>query len=102
MKANKVKNQYQRLSFKDNEINLKLEKFIFVNLLNEKVFKTKPSVRYFFSTRNFKNISKVKFKNMCVLTGRNRSVEKSLSLSRIQLRHMISFGIIPGYSKSVW
>ena len=102
MKANKVKNLSQRIRFKENELDLKLEKFIFTNLLNETDFKLKSSIRYILSVRNLKNISKVNLKNKCVLTGRNRSVEKSLNLSRIKLRHMISFGIIPGYSKAVW
>jgi small subunit ribosomal protein S14 len=41
-------------------------------------------------------------KNNCLLTGRNRSIYQDFRLSRMQLRHMGSFGYLMGVKKSSW
>jgi small subunit ribosomal protein S14 len=103
MQAKIFKNVSFRNNFKKTEISSRVDKFLFINILNNVNLSKSASFRYLLnSLKTPKGVSKVKLKNTCVLTGRSRSVDKRMSLSRIQLRNMISFGIIPGYKKAVW
>ena len=49
-----------------------------------------------------RNSSKVRYKNRCALTGRPRSSYRKFGISRIMLREMASWGLIPGVKKSSW
>ena len=49
-----------------------------------------------------RNSSKVRYKNRCALTGRPRSYYRKFGISRIMLREMASWGLIPGVKKSSW
>jgi small subunit ribosomal protein S14 len=49
-----------------------------------------------------KNSSPVRVRNRCAISGRSRGYHRWFGLSRIQLREMISFGEIPGATKSSW
>jgi len=40
--------------------------------------------------------------NRCVLNNRSRGVLRPYGISRILIRDLMQFGVIPGYSKSVW
>lgn len=100
MKANTIKNIRSRNSFFKNETEILIKKFMYVNFLNNTDLKKNLPFRYLLNKKNL--ISKVNFKNKCVLTGRNNAINNRLNLSRIQLRRMISFGVIPGYKKAVW
>ena len=46
--------------------------------------------------------SKVRTTNRCSLTNRSRGIFRPFGVSRLLLRKLMLFGIIPGYSKSVW
>lgn len=47
--------------------------------------------------------SKVRYRNRCLLTGRGRGlVHKSLGISRIMLRDLVSKGQVPGVRKASW
>ena len=48
------------------------------------------------------NSSIVRFKNRCSLTGRPRSYYRKFGISRIMLRQLASWGLIPGLKKSSW
>ena len=48
------------------------------------------------------NSSISRIRNRCVLTGRGRSIYRDFRLSRMQLRHMASFGLLMGVKKSSW
>lgn len=41
-------------------------------------------------------------KNICIITGRSRSVIRFLRISRIQLKKFISKGLLPGLAKYSW
>ena len=76
-----------------------INKYIYINLLKKSPFKqTKNFIKKFVSLKG----SKVKITNRCLLTNRKHSVYKKFSLSRLVLRDLMQFGIIPGYAKSVW
>lgn len=49
-----------------------------------------------------KNSSPIRVRNRCMITGRPRGYRRWFGLSRLQLREMISFGSIPGVTKSSW
>lgn len=49
-----------------------------------------------------RNSSKVRMRNRCQVTGRPRGTYRKFKVSRIALRDMASFGLIPGMVKSSW
>jgi small subunit ribosomal protein S14 len=49
-----------------------------------------------------RNSSKVRVRNRCELTGRPRGFYRRFKLSRITLRELASFGMLPGVKKSSW
>ena len=49
-----------------------------------------------------RNSSAVRLHNRCQLTGRPHAYYRKLTLSRIMLRDLASFGQIPGMVKSSW
>ncbi|MFP3038992.1 MAG: 30S ribosomal protein S14 [Candidatus Hodgkinia cicadicola] len=46
--------------------------------------------------------SAVRVKNRCFITGRARGYYKAFGVSRIMLRQMACFGLMPGVNKSSW
>ena len=100
MKANTIKNKKIRKIFFTHEKKRRVDKFLSITLLNEK----KNSVIPFLLNVliNSKQTSKVEIKNKCVLTGRNKSIDKKYSFSRLILLNMLRFGILPGSHKAVW
>jgi ribosomal protein S14 len=104
MKANTLKNKKIRGLFNKFESIKKIEKFLNINLLCSNFIQKKP-LKYFFLNTTFdiaSLVSKSAIKNKCVISGRNNSVEKKFSLSRIEIRRLIHLGVIPGYKKAVW
>ena len=103
MKSNLTKNIKIRNKFFLFENKKLIWKFLFINLLSLKNLNNKNFLKLFLRIKNnLIRISKVQIKNKCVLTGRNRSVNKNFSVSRIEMRNLIKFGVIPGYKKAVW
>ncbi|MDE6432396.1 MAG: 30S ribosomal protein S14 [Opitutales bacterium] len=49
-----------------------------------------------------RNSSPIRVRNRCSITGRARGYRRWFGLSRLQLREMVSFGEIPGVTKSSW
>lgn len=49
----------------------------------------------------FKNLFRTKIRRRCVLTNRVRGVQTEYNISRVKLREMLQFGLIPGYKKSI-
>jgi small subunit ribosomal protein S14 len=49
-----------------------------------------------------RNSSKVRQRNRCKVTGRPRGYYRKFQLSRISLRELAAFGLIPGVVKSSW
>jgi len=96
---------------KQNQVELKklCLKFFALYILNvKKSTKTLSSFFKFFilqkvDTRVYSKFSKVSIVRRCVLTGRNRSITRSLgNVSRSSLKDLISMGCISGYRKAVW
>ena len=49
-----------------------------------------------------RNSSEVRYRNRCELTGRPRGFYRKFKMSRIALRELGNFGLIPGIVKSSW
>jgi small subunit ribosomal protein S14 len=49
-----------------------------------------------------RNSAKNRYRNRCEMTGRPRAVYRKFKLSRIALRELGSFGMLPGVIKSSW
>lgn len=103
MLSSKIKDLRDRNIFCKLEKSRVADKFLFFNLLNKSQSNTRKmySLAFFQDVKN-KNYSRTKIVRRCVLTNRNRGVLRPFGISRIYLREMMQFGLVPGYSKAVW
>lgn len=100
MLSSKIKDYRLRKALKKNELKQTYLKFITINSLNKKSLFCKylpnhPSLKA-------KNFSSIKLVRRCVLSNRSRGSIRPFNISRIKLRELMQFGIVPGYRKSVW
>ena len=49
-----------------------------------------------------RNSAKIRIRNRCEVTGRPRAYYRKLKMSRIALRELGNFGLVPGLVKSSW
>lgn len=104
----KIKDIKLREKYNKFEKNKLINKFLFINLLNKKVKDTsninlkKCNIVLLQNQLNNKRNSKVRIVRRCIFNNRNRGVLRSFGISRIYLKELIQFGVVPGYSKSVW
>jgi len=101
----KKKDTKIRASFAKIEKLNKLNKFLFINLLNNPSLVDKKA-NLLFTLMKLKiqqlSYSKVQIVNRCVLTNRNKGSIRPLGISRVALRDLMHFGIVPGFKKAVW
>lgn len=97
MKFKKFKDFHIRTQFHKKEIlNLSL-KFMYTNFLN----KNKNNLKFNSLKKKYVHkVSKTKLVRRCILNNRSKSL-RPYNISRIKLRELLQFGIIPGYKKSV-
>jgi small subunit ribosomal protein S14 len=99
MKKKIKHNIKQRYLFKHFEKNRLILRILIKNLYLKKQQRWKIQQKIlFFNTKS----SITRIKNICILTGRSRSIYRLFKISRIQLRNLISFKKIPGVSKYSW
>jgi len=104
MLVSKIKDLKLRKSFVRFEFSKKVTKFLVTNLLSKKKILASKNILGIQSLalRLNSRVSKLRLKNRCLLSNRNKGVSKYYTLSRIVMREFIQFGIIPGYTKAVW
>jgi len=105
MLSSKVKDLKLRKLFLKVEKKKKIHKFLFMNLLSRDSKSTKRQallLSLLKLTSKVNRVSKIRLTNRCILSNRGRGVNKTYGLSRIVMRDLIQFGIIPGYKKAVW
>ena len=112
MISSKIKDLKIRKSFYKLESKNRIKKFVFTNILGKKQLTAKNFAnkdklnKVFFSTFKFitkkNHTSKVKLTRRCIFNNRGRGVYRPLGISRVYLRELIQFGLIPGYKKAVW
>ena len=93
------KNIKQRYLFRNFEKNRLVLKIISRNLDIKRDLRWKLNQKWFFFHQNS---SITRIKNLCVLTGRSRSIYRLFKISRIQLRNLASNGFLPGFAKYSW
>jgi small subunit ribosomal protein S14 len=93
------KNINQRILFKILEKKRLNIKIISNNLNLSKKIRWKNEQNWFKFNRNS---SLTRIKNICILTGRSKSIYRFFKISRIQLRKLASNGFLPGLSKHSW
>lgn len=101
MLSSKIRDLRERKALQSLEKSKIINKFIFFSLLNKSSLKKKLSF-FILSSLKAKKISKIRTVRRCILTNRNRGVLRPFGISRIYLRELMQFGLIPGYSKAVW
>lgn len=95
----KIKDSKIRKQFKKKEVLNTSLKFIYTNYFNKN--KNSSKIEQFINIKQ-KNFSKTKVVRRCILTNRARGSIRPYNVSRVKLRELLQFGIIPGYKKSVW
>ena len=97
---NKIKyNIKQRYLFQDLEKERLILKSISKNLKLNQNIRWKAQQKFL----NYSNNSSMtRIKNICVLTGRSKSVYRLFKISRIKLRKLVSYGTLSGIFKYNW
>lgn len=100
----KYKDIKTRFHFYKNEMHKKALKYFFVSSVNQKNIKlsTKKKLVRFYLLKSNCGHSKTKMQRRCILTNRSKVSHGDFSISRIKLREMLKYNIIPGYKKAVW
>ena len=90
--------------FLNNEQLKRVNKFLFVNTLNNNKASDLEKTFTIFSKESLNRSldSKVKITRRCIINNRNRSVIRPFGISRVYLRELLQFGLLPGYTKAVW
>lgn len=99
----KIKDIRNREIFFKKELLKRKLKFLFTNLVNKnnKAQQNSKNIYFFLKLKNRKN-SKTKLLRRCIFNNRSRGSLRAFGVSRILLREMFQFGIVPGYKKAVW
>ena len=110
MQKQRIKDQKLRNLFKKLEKKRIVNNFIKINLFEKINLKVKQN-KLLFKKYNkqlylqFLSRKKIRLKNKlirrCVFTNRNRGTLQNFKISRVLLRELMGFGIIPGYKKGV-
>lgn len=84
----------------------KVKKFLFINCLNNPkmrcAHKSSLLISFLKEKQKLKEKTKIRITNICIFNNRNKGVLRPYGISRILLRNMFQFGVIPGYAKAVW
>ena len=99
MKKQIKKNIKQRYIYQNNEKQRLILKSISHNLILENQTRWKIQKKML-KLPTLSSITRIK--NICIVTGRSRSIYRFLKISRIQLKKYISKGMLPGLTKYSW
>ena len=106
MLATKIRDIKTRNSFYRVEKLKKIKKFLFVNFLNGKkqidFNRSCLLMSLFKKKKNLKLKTGVRISNICIFNNRSKSVLRPYGISRVLMRDLMQFGVLPGYSKAVW
>ena len=86
------------------EVDKKQLKVLFIKLMNDATLKNdqKKIILKYFNSKLQKKSSKSKLMKRCLLTSKSRLMYKRFKVSRVKLKDMLDYGLIPGYNKAVW
>lgn len=103
MKYLEKKDKLNRLKFSNIELNYKVNKFLFINLLSiNKISSEEQKMlhKYFLLKKN--KDYKTRILRRCVLTNRAKVSNSLFGISRIKLRSLLKENQILGFKKKVW
>jgi small subunit ribosomal protein S14 len=100
----KIKDKKHRESFSRLEKKKLLNKFVLTFFLSKQLESHKKEINLAVlkNVLNEKYNSKVRVNRRCVMNNRSRGVLRNFGVSRMRFRELLSFGLVPGYSKAVW
>ena len=101
----KIKNLQLKQIFNKLEKFKKINKFLFIYLINKNIHDIviNKNLIYFFNIfNNSKRKVLMNITRRCLFTNRSRAIYRPFSLSRLVLRDLIQFGLLPGYTKAIW
>jgi ribosomal protein S14 len=93
------KNIKQRYLFQHFEKKRLIYKILLKNIQLNKNIRWKMQQKWFFFNQN---TSLTRIKNICILTGRSKSIYRFFKISRLQLRKLASNSLLPGIAKYSW
>lgn len=102
----KIKDLKIRNLYLKNEKKIIINRFLFINLLNQSKIRKKKLFFLFLLLKKKKN-SKLKYKTgtkmvrRCAISNRGRGTFRPYGISRFFLRNFMQFGILPGFKKAV-
>ena len=96
----KYKDIKNRLKFYKRELDKNSFKFFYINAAQKE--STRKKLTHFYLRKLNTNYSKTKLQRRCLFTNRAKVSNKVFGISRIRLREMLKFNILPGYTKAVW
>jgi len=98
------KKKQKDLVFRKKFLKLEKLKMILLFLKKRNSLKAKFKIKYLINKNLQKlfKVSKVKLVRRCIITNRGRSSNRLFNISRMALRDLLQFSIIPGYQKAVW
>ncbi len=103
MKYLKIKDQKNRFKFYNLEIKNIIHKFTHIHALNSSLVKNRKNIIFkFLSLKSVHFKHKNRIVRRCKITNRGRGTFQHFHISRVLLRELMSFGIVPGYKKAVW
>ena len=108
MLSSKIKDLKIRNSFNRIEKIKKIKKFLETNILSRSFYEKQNNLNQYTILPFLKTSKKMKFKfrvrmvNRCVINNRSRGVFRPFGISRVLMRNLMQFGVLPGYSKAVW
>ena len=90
--------------FRKKNLELEKLKIILLFLKKKNSIKLQYKIKFLIIKRLQKiiNTSKTKVVRRCVLTNRGRACTRPFNISRMVLRELLQFSILPGYQKAVW
>ena len=73
-------------------------------LIKKNSFKLQHKIKFLIikKLQRINLVSKTKIVRRCILTNRGRSSTRPFNISRMVLRELLQFSILPGYQKAVW
>jgi small subunit ribosomal protein S14 len=104
MKYLQQKDLKNKIKFFNKETDKKINKFLFINLLNTDKLenKRKKIITKFFLSKKQLNSNKTKLLRRCLITNRSRVSSRLFGISRIKLRELLTNNQIPGFNKNIW
>lgn len=104
MLSAKYKDIKNRYFFYKEEIKKNILKHFFINNLGKKNIKpaTRKKIIKFYLLKSNLKYSKTKLIRRCILTNRSKVSNRKFGISRIKLRELLKYNIIPGYKKAIW